>query len=108
MRRLVGTLLLLLFQFGPLAGAVLCMHAAAQPEADCGMPMPGMPHENGRPHSSPTQDCAQMAVCGPAVPMVPVAVRELAVTRPSPVAFSTPASLLPGDPITPPQPPPIV
>jgi len=107
MRRLLGTLLLLL-QFGPLAGAGLCLHAAAQPKAECAMPMQGMTHETGKPHSTPTQDCAQMVVCSPAAPMVPVTVELFAVTQPTSTVYSTPSSLIPGDPVAPPQPPPIV
>jgi hypothetical protein len=106
MRRLIGTLLLLL-QFGPLAGAGLCMRAAAQPKAECAMPMQGMPHETGKPHSTPTQDCAHMVVCAPAAPMVPVTVELSAVAQPTHTDYSTPAPLLLGDPIAPPQPPPI-
>lgn len=106
MRRLLGTLLLLL-QFGPLAGAGLCMHAAAQPKAECAMPMQGRPHDTGKPHSIPTQDCAQRVVCAPAAPMVPVTVELFAVMQPNSTDYSTRASFLPGDPTAPPQPPPI-
>jgi hypothetical protein len=84
------------------------MHAGVQPTAECSMPMQGMTHENGRPHSSPTQDCAQMAVCAPAAPIVPqVAVQLFGITQPRHTNYSTPATLFPGDPIAPPQPPPI-
>jgi len=107
MRRLASALLLLL-QLGSLAGAGLCMRAAVQPRPECAMPMQGMTHEADRPHSSPAHDCAQMVFCAPAIPMVPVTVHEFAVTHPSSTAFTTPASLLSGDPIAPPQPPPIV
>ncbi len=100
--------LVLLLQFGPLAGAGVCLHAAAQPKAECSMPMKGMTHETGIPHSSPTQDCAQMVVCAPAAPMVPVTVQYFGVTAPSSASYSSPASLLSSDPIAPPQPPPIV
>jgi len=106
MRSLISVLLLLL-QLGPLAGAGICMHAAAQAKAECSMPMQGMTHENGRPHSSPMQECAQMVVCAPVAPMVPVTVQLFGVTQPGFTYYSTPASLLPGDPIAPPQPPPI-
>ncbi len=100
--------LVLLLQFGPLAGAAVCLHAGAQPRGECSMPMKGMTHETGIPHSSPTQDCAQMVVCAPAALMVPVTVQQFGVTAPSSITYTTPASLLPGDPIAPPQPPPIV
>lgn len=106
MRRLVGALLLIL-QLGPFAGAGICMHAAAQPKPECAMPMQGMTHETGKPHSAPTQDCARMVVCAPAAPMVPVTVELFVVERPTHTDYSTPAPLLQGDPIAPPQPPPI-
>jgi hypothetical protein len=107
MRKLVGALLLLL-QFGPLAGAAVCMHAAAQPKAECAMPMQGMTHETGQPHSAPTQDCALMVICAPAALVVPAAIQQFTVSKPTSTDYSAPASLLSGDPISPPQPPPIV
>ena len=107
MRRLASALLLLL-QLGPLAGAAVCMRAEAQPKAECAMPMQGMTHENGLPHSAPTQDCALMVVCAPAAPVVPVAIQLFGVVKPTSTDYSTPASLFPGEPIAPPQPPPIV
>lgn len=108
MRSAVAVLLLLL-QFGPLAGAGICMRAASQPKTECSMPMPGMTHESGRPNSTPTQDCAQMVVCAPAAPVVPaVALQSWGLTPAARTTFSNPSSLLAGDPIAPPQPPPIV
>jgi hypothetical protein len=107
MRRLLGTLLLLL-QFGPLAGAGLCMHAAAQPKAECAMPMQGMTRETGQPHSAPTQDCALMVICAPATPVVPGAIQQFAISNSTSTTYYSQASLLSGEPITPPQPPPIV
>lgn len=71
------------------------------------MPMQGMTHESSKPHSTPTQGCAQMVVCAPAAPMVPVTVEVSAVARPTHSDYSTPAPLLLGEPIAPPQPPPI-
>jgi len=107
MRCIVG-LLLLLVQLGPLAGAGMCLHAAAQPKDECSMPMQGMAHENDQSHPSPGQDCAQMVICAPAAPVVPqVAVQLFGVTQPNSTNYSAPASLFPGDPIAPPQPPPI-
>ncbi|MEO8140639.1 MAG: hypothetical protein ABI742_13380 [Gemmatimonadota bacterium] len=107
--RLLVSVMLLLVQLGPLAGAGMCLHAAAQPKAECSMPMQGMPHDNQQQHSSSSQECAQMVVCAPAAPMVlQVAVQLLGKSLPSHTNFSTPASLFPGDPIAPPQPPPIV
>lgn len=103
-------LLLLLIQLGPLAGAGLCLHAASQPAEHCATPMEGMaPNEADRSHHSSSPDCALMTVCAPSAPVVPQATVHtfspglLAATR-----FSTPPALLPGDPIAPPQPPPIV
>ncbi len=106
--RQFASVLLLVLQFGPLAGAGICMRAAAQPKAECAMPMRGMAHETGTPHSTPTQDCAQMVVCAPAAPIVPVTAQHFGVTLPASPDYSTPATLLPGEPLTPPQPPPIV
>ena len=83
------------------------MRAAAQPTAECAMPMQGMTHETGKPHSTPTQECAQMAVCAPAAPVVPMTAPQFGVSLPASTDYSTPASLLMGEPIAPPQPPPI-
>lgn len=108
MRRLLG-LLLLLIQFGPLAGAGLCLHTASQPEEQCATSMDGMPPQQApRQHHAPTQDCALMAVCAPTAPMVPEGVVQAVRTeRTTFTLYSNPPSLLPGDPIAPPQPPPI-
>ena len=106
--RFLVSVVLLLVQLGPLAGAGMCLHAAAQPKAECSMPMQGMPHDNHQSHSSSSQECAQMVVCAPAASIVPqLAVRQFGTTPPSHTTFSTPASLVPGAPIAPPQPPPI-
>lgn len=107
MRRLLGILCLLL-QFGPFAGAGLCMHAAAQPKSECEMPVQDSGHETGKQHSPSTHGCAQMAICASVAPIMPVAVELTAVTHPRSADYSNPALLLAGDPITPPQPPPIV
>lgn len=107
MRKVLGALVLLL-QFGPLAAAGICLHAAAQPKTECSMPVKDMAHETGAPHSSQTQGCAQMVLCAPAAPMVPVTVLSFKVALPSSTNFANPASLLSVDPIAPPQPPPIV
>ena len=107
MRRLL-VVALLLVQFGPLAGAGLCLHAAAQPKGECSMPMKGMRQDDRHSQPSSSQDCAQMAVCTPAAPMVAqVAVQLVDVTQPSYANFSTPSSLRSSEPIAPPQPPPI-
>ena len=106
--RFLVSVVLLLVQLGPVAGAGMCLHADVQPKAECSMPMQGVTHESGRPYSSSSQDCAQMVVCAPAAPMVlQGAVQLLGKSPPSHTTFSTPASLVPGDPIAPPQPPPI-
>ncbi|MEO7986351.1 MAG: hypothetical protein ABI766_07445, partial [Gemmatimonadales bacterium] len=107
--RLLVSVMLLMVQFGPLAGAGMCMRAAAQPKAECAMPMQGTTHDNERPHSSSSQDCAQMVICAPSAPVIPeVAVRFFGISQPGHTSYSTPASLFSGDPIVPPQPPPIV
>lgn len=106
MRSLV-TVLLVMLQLGPLAGAGICMHAAPQPEAKCPMPMPGMDHESGPSHSAPAQDCAQMVVCAPTAPMVPATLQLFGATPPASTEYSSPSTLHPGDPVAPPQPPPI-
>ncbi|MDZ4865106.1 MAG: hypothetical protein SGJ01_16925 [Gemmatimonadota bacterium] len=108
MRPLLSVVLLLL-QLGPFAGAGICMHAAAQPQTECSMPMNGMPHDDQQKHSRSSQDCAAMVVCAPAAPMIlQVAVQVFSQTQPSHTNFSTPASLFAGDAAAPPQPPPIV
>lgn len=109
MRRTFG-LLLLLIQLGPLAGAGLCLHAASRPADHCATPMEDMPlQERDRPHHGPTQDCALMAVCAPIAPVVPEGVvQAFSAVLSTPARFTGPPSLLQGDPIAPPQPPPIV
>ena len=107
--RAMLNVVMLLIQLGPLAGAGTCMHAAAQPKAECSMPMNGMPHDNRQQRSSAAPDCAAMVICAPTAPVVPqVAVRFFGTTRPGFTNFSTPASLVAGDAVAPPQPPPIV
>ncbi len=105
--RMIAGVFLVLLQLGPLAGAGICMHAAPQPEAKCPMPMSGMDHESSPSHSAPAQDCAQMMVCAPTAPMVPVTLQLFGATPRASTAYSTPSALLPGDPVAPPQPPPI-
>jgi len=106
MRRL-ATVLVILLQLGPLAGAGICMHAERAPKAECPMPMPGMPDHNQQPPSGGPQDCALMALCAPAAPMVPVALQTLVPAPPPATDYTSPATLLSGDPVAPPQPPPI-
>ncbi len=106
MRMIVGVCLLLL-QLGPLAGAGICLHAERAPKAECPMPMPGMPDHNQQPPSGGPQDCALMALCAPAAPMVPVTIHLFGATLPAATDYSAPAALSAGDPIAPPQPPPI-
>ena len=105
--RLMGGLLVLLAQFGPLAGAGLCLHAAAQPKMDCSAPMTGMPKDSGHQHPDPLQNCGQMAICTPVAQVAPLAtVHLLVITATGNANFATPTSLSPGDPTAPPQPPP--
>ncbi len=108
MRRTIG-LLLLLIQLGPVAGAGLCLHAASLRADHCATPMEGMQQESDRPHHGPSQDCALMVLCAPAGPVVPGGVvLAFSAVLPTPARFTNPPSLLQGDPIAPPQPPPIV
>ena len=108
MRRMIGTVLLLL-QLGPLAAAGLCLHAASQPEERCSTSMDGMPRQQTRSqHHAPAQGCALMVVCAPAAPVVPGdLVHAVPTDLPTLTLYSNPPSLFPGDPIAPPQPPPI-
>ena len=108
MRSFFGALLLLV-QFGPLAGAGMCMRASLQPAAECSMPMADMTHQHDRQRSSSTQDCGQMVICAPATPIVPqVAIQPFGSSLPTHTNFSPPTSLFAGDAVAPPQPPPIV
>lgn len=105
MRRFVA-LGFLLVQLQPLVGAGIC-HAAVLHE-ECGMP--ASERASGTDHSERTSppECSQMAICAPASPVIPqTALRLLSPTLPGYVAYSSPALFLPGDPIAPPQPPPI-
>lgn len=111
MRRLVAGFLLLL-QLGPLAAAGWCLHAttvAAATECGSAMPeMPGMPGGGSPSDHAPAPDCATMTVCAATAPAVP---QDLVVAclpdSPGAFAFNTPPAILPGDPVAPPQPPPI-
>ncbi len=109
MRRIMG-LLLVLTQLGPLAGAGLCLHMASQSAEHCAAPMEGMSTEQAPPSSpGPAHDCALMSICAAAAPVVPESIVQALSTSPRAFwRYSNPPSLLPGDPIAPPQPPPIV
>jgi len=109
MRQLVGLTLLLLIQIRPMVGAGLCMQVAARSEHECSMPVPGpAPHDHGS-QGGTSQNCAQMAVCAPAAPVVPPAVLDVFdACIPCHSHYSTPPLLHPGDHPAPPQPPPIV
>ncbi len=114
MRRLAATLLLLV-QLAPLAAAGLCLHATAETTvSECGGSMPAMPEMPGMPGGTspsdhaPAPDCATMTVCAATAPAVPQDVILVCLPAgPSAFAFSTPPAILPGDPVAPPQPPPI-
>lgn len=111
MRRLLAGFLLLL-QLGPLAAAGWCLHATtAAAAAECGgeMPeMPGMPAGGSPSDHAPAPDCASMIICAATAPAVP---QDLVVAcqpaRLGVFAFNTPPAILPGDPVAPPQPPPL-
>jgi len=108
MRHFLGVLLLLA-QLGPFVGAGLCLHAADHSGSECRMPMPGIPQHDQAPQSGSSPDCVLMAICAPAAPMVPAEVAQMTAS-PQPVRanFFTPATLIPGDPIAPLLPPPII
>jgi hypothetical protein len=107
-RPLLGAVLLLL-QLTPVLGAGVCLYHVANTAASCDMPMQNTSHDNDRSHSSPSHDCAHMAVCTPGAPAVPqVALQLLGFAQPTHRSFPTPTFLFPGDPTAPPQPPPIV
>lgn len=114
MRHLAATLLLLV-QLAPLVAAGLCLHATAETTvSECGGSMPGMPEMPGMPvggspsDHAPAPDCALMIACAATAPAVP---QDLVVAclpeRLGAIAFNTPPAILPGDPVAPPQPPPI-
>ena len=105
--RLLISAVFLMAQLGPLAGAAMCLHAQVQARNECSMPMPDMEQPGDRPQHAPTSDCAHMAVCAPPTPVVPAAsVRALAAPLPTLASYPTPSSLLPGEPLAPPDPPP--
>ena len=97
--RLLVSVVLLMVQFGPLAGAGMCLRAAAQPKAECSMPMQGMTHYDSRSHSGSSQDCAQMVVCAPAAPVIPeVAVGFFGISQPGHTNYSSPVVASPRRP----------
>lgn len=107
LRPLLAVVLLLL-QVAPAVGAGVCWYHAATRAEPCDMPMQGATQGNDWSHSSRSQDCAQMTVCAPAAPAVlQKTVQFFGFTQPSRSSFSTPPGFLAGDPIAPPQPPPI-
>lgn len=107
MRQLIG-ILWLVTQLAPFAGAGVCAHEAMRSETECSEPMQGMPQDSHHGRSNHSQDCAQMFVCAPVAQFAPVATTSLtAVVSFTSNNYSSPASLFPGDPIAPPQPPPI-
>lgn len=107
MRRLLFAALLLA-QLAPFAGAGVCLRAVMKPKADCSMPMQGDTQNDHRSHSDSSQECARVMVCAPAASTIlPVAVQLAGLGQPVAANYTTPVPLLAGDPITPPQPPPI-
>lgn len=107
MRQFIG-ILWLVAQLAPFAGAGVCAHDAMQAETQCSEPMQGMPQDAHHGRSNHSQDCAQMFVCAPTTQFAPVANAELiTIVNLGSSNYSSPASLFPGDPIAPPQPPPI-
>lgn len=73
------------------------------------MPMPGDESNGKQPGHAPANDCSQMAVCAPSIPVIAPAVAQLTVTYfTAHPQYLNPATLLPGDATAPPQPPPIV
>ena len=107
MRQFIG-ILWLVTQLAPFAGAGVCAHEAMRSETECSEPMQGMPQDSQQGRSSHSHDCAQMVVCAPITQVAPVATTTvITIVSFGSDNFSSPASLFPGDPIAPPQPPPI-
>lgn len=106
MRKLLA-LGLLLIPFQPVIAAGMCWHAAAHAE-DCGMPAQDMTPDSDQSQHNAPPDCTKLAICAPSAPVIPQAALQLvSPSLPSCAQYSTPALLLPGDPVAPPQPPPI-
>lgn len=101
-------LALLLIQLRPLAGVAICLHAAAQAEAHCGMPaQDSAPDSTSLPHSG-DGGCTLMAVCAPGSPQMVQAFWQLETpVLPSPTEYGSLSQLFAGDPLAPPEPPPI-
>lgn len=98
---------LLLTQLRPFVAAGICLHAAAQHADQCG-PMQEETPVSGRSHESIPSGCNLMAVCDPSAPsMVQPALHLERPSLPAYREYSSPSLLLQGDPIAPPQPPPI-
>lgn len=106
--RLFFGLLFVALQLRPMAGVVVCAHNAAHEQEKCSMPMSGDESNSKQPARAPATDCSQMAACAPAIPVIAPSVEQLTANYASLVTYySSPASLLLGDPTAPPQPPPI-
>lgn len=109
-------LLLIALQLRPLAGAVVCLHAATTNDPQCAMPMPDRDPDPAPAHhtdqpATPTQapghGCPASILCAAPTTAVLPLVNLLAIVPP---AERTAATLLPistpTDPTAPPAPPP--
>ncbi len=101
-------LALLLIQLRPLAGLAICLHEAAQTEEHCGMPVQDSgPASSSMPHPG-DGGCTLMAVCAPAGPqLVQASWHSGTPNLPNPTEYESLTQLATGDPIAPPEPPPI-
>jgi hypothetical protein len=77
--RAIVTLLFLILQLQPLAGAVVCLAASLEVERECSMP----DHATGASHRSKVPEhaaaCPLAAVCAPTAPAIPRPAEGLAV-----------------------------
>ena len=107
MRKLLA-LTLLLVPLQPVIAAGICLHAAALHAQDCGMPAQDMPRGSDQSQHNTPPDCAGLALCASSAPVIPQAALQLSdQTLPDHPEYSSPALLLSGDLLAPPQPPPI-
>lgn len=106
--RFLAILLLLSAQSAPLLGAGVCVYYSIFAPSGCEMPMTGEAGSEPRGHSERPAHCADLAICAPGTAVVPalIVATPVALLFDS-TTFSAPLRLLPTDPDTPPQPPPI-
>ena len=100
--------LVLLLQLQPLAGSALCFHDAELAKAECGMPHEERPADSAFTETSEVPGgCPSMAYCAPAAPTIPEFAEHFQITS---LVHGAPAlidsSMAPGEPQTPPFPPP--